>query len=354
MEILKLTNFYLKYKLSEFSIGPNFNLNINVGDLIGIVGESGCGKSTIGKVLIGLINQSESGNFGLSNLDGALQLQLNGISNQTNFLDTNFNKLCNLRKKVQMIFQNPRSSLNLKMPVINMLYESAKIGNPKLRKNELKSIIYDKVIKSGLLRRNVSIEEFEKEKIMLALNGKLSGGERRRVSIAKVMVMNPEIIIADEPLASLDASLKLNVLQYLIDEWKERKNTSNPLTLIMISHDISVISKACNRVIVMYGDHINKRGDIVEEFKFPDTFNYLEERQYHPYTSQLISAARYFKDANSNYSKTDNQFDLKDPDPSTGCVYGAYCSLKTIECEKDFKLSIVNKKPGHYSSCIKQ
>ena len=107
---------------------------------------------------------------------------------------------------------------------------------------------------------------------MIASNGSLSGGERRRVSIAKVMCMNPSIIIADEPLASLDASIKLDILNYLIDEWKTRKDSKNPLTLILISHDVGVVSNVCNKVVVMYGDLI----------------------EYHSYTNELITASKYF------------------------------------------------------------
>jgi ABC-type glutathione transport system ATPase component len=226
-------------------------------------GESGCGKSTMGKVLIGLINQKEKENFGVDKLSG--YLNFNMINNEIDYLDTTYKELTALRKNVQMVFQNPRSALNLKMPVIKTLLESAKIGNPKMSKEELLKIIYDKVIKTEFLHKKVKFEDFTNESKMLARNGSLSGGERRRVCIAKVMCMNPDLIVADEPLASLDASIKNNILQYFIKEWNDRKKTDNPLTLILISHDIGVVSNVCNRVIIMYGDLINKRGDIIDE-----------------------------------------------------------------------------------------
>ena len=155
---LELKDFHLKYDSSGFEIGPNFNLSIDKGDFLGLVGESGCGKSSIGKVLIGLINQEEKDNFGVSSLNG--ELFFKHMNNQTNYLDTSYSELRILRKDVQMIFQNPRSALNLKMPVINTLLESAKIGNPDLSKKELLKIIYDKVIKTQFLHPRVNFEDF--------------------------------------------------------------------------------------------------------------------------------------------------------------------------------------------------
>ena len=282
----------MQYLSSNFEIGPNFNLSINKGDFLGLVGESGCGKSSIGKVLIGLINQSEKDNFGVSSLDG--ELLFDHMGNQTNYLNTSYKNLTKLRKDVQMIFQNPRSALNLKMPVINTLLESARIGNPKMKKNDLLKIIYDKVIRTQFLNKNIKYENFLDQNKILATNGSLSGGERRRVSIAKVMCMNPSIIIADEPLASLDASIKLDILNYLIDEWKLRKDSENPLTLVLISHDVGVVSNVCNRVVVMYGDLMSKQGKIVEEFNQPRKFELKINKKNHPYTNELIAASKYF------------------------------------------------------------
>ncbi len=289
---VELKNFHLKYKSSGFEIGPDFNLSIEKGDFLGLVGESGCGKSTIGKVLIGLINHEEKENFGILSLNG--KLLFDHMDNDKNYLDASYSQLRILRKDVQMIFQNPRSALNLKMPVINTLLEAAKIGNPGLTKKELLEIIYDKVIKTQFLHPNVKFEDFLNDKKIMSSNGYLSGGERRRVSIAKVMCMKPSIIIADEPLASLDASIKLDILNYLVDEWKKRKDSSNPLTLILISHDVGVVSNVCNKVVVMYGDLISKKGNIVEEFIHPRKFELKINKKNHSYTNELISASKYF------------------------------------------------------------
>ncbi len=292
MKAIELKNFHLKYSSSGFEIGPKFNMTINKGDFLGLVGESGCGKSSIGKVLIGLINEGEKDNFGVTSLSGELFFQ--DMKNDINYLNTNYKELTKLRKNVQMIFQNPRSALNLKMPVISTLMEAARIGNPKLKKQDLLKIIYDKVIRTQFLNRNIKYDDFLNQNKIIASNGSLSGGERRRVSIAKVMCMNPSIIIADEPLASLDASIKLDILNYLIEEWKLRKDTKDPLTLVLISHDVGVISNVCNRVVVMYGDLMSKKGKIVEEFNHPRKFKLEVDKDNHSYTNELISASKYF------------------------------------------------------------
>ena len=352
MNILELKDFHMKYERSGFEIGPNFNLKIKKGDFVGLVGESGCGKSTIGKVLIGLINDSEKENFGVGKLKGSLNYTI--IDNQINYFNTSYKTLTELRKSVQMIFQNPRSALNLKMSVINTLLESARIGNPDYTKSQLLKIIYDKVIKTEFLHKKIRFEDFLNNTKMISQNGSLSGGERRRVSIAKVMCMNPDVIVADEPLASLDAAIKNNILKYFVDEWNERKNSDNPLTLILISHDIGVVSNVCNRVVVMFGDLINKRGDIVEEFNAPSTFKLDVNNNYHPFTNELVQAATYFRTDEVIVGKNTLDVDINKHKPNLGCVYGAVCLEKEKECEKDLVLKEINNEKGHYTSCIKQ
>ena len=352
-KILSLNNFYLHYDRSDFSIGPNFNLDIKKGELLGIVGESGCGKSTIGKILIGLINKNDCHHFGVDKLAGDLTLDIDEADKSINYLKTSYNNLRMMRKKVQMIFQTPRSALNLKMPVINMLMETSKLGNPSLNSSERKRIIYNTLIGTGFIDKSVSLDKFDNHKLLRSVNGVLSGGERRRASIAKSMVMNPDLIIADEPLASLDASLKASVLQYLFGMWQDRKDTENPLTMVLISHDIGTVSRICSRVIIMYGDHINKKGDIVEDFSYPSNFNYLVDGSYHPYTKVLITAARYFRNKQNDKDSQDIPLS-KILAPQKGCVYGSLCNDKSIECESNPKFQEITNDIGHFTTCVKQ
>jgi len=322
--------------------------------LLGIVGESGCGKSTLGKILSGLIHKSDSYLFGLKRFECQLRINIDGLDSTLNYSDTKYKALSLMRKKVQMIFQNPRSALNLKMSVINMLHETTKLGNPSFNKIEREKVIYDTLIGTGFIEPNIPLKEFKNHKLVQSINGDLSGGERRRVSIAKAMVMNPDIIIADEPLASLDASLKASVLQYLVQTWKNRLNTDNPLTMVVISHDIGIVSRICSRVAIMYGDHINKRGEILEDFRHPSKFNYLSNHSFHPYTQKLISAAKYFR-TQAEQQDEGKEFELNHNSiPNQGCVYGSVCNEKSNECEQKSEFKELHNGPGHFTSCVKQ
>lgn len=351
MTILSLSDFYLKYKSSGFTIGPEFNLEVEKGEFLGLVGESGCGKSTLGKVLIGLINDREKNSLGLEEVRGRLELKMPGFE-AIDHLNTRFSNLQKFRKKVQMIFQNPRSALNLKMPVFQTLMESARTGNPGLNKMQLSDIIYKRSREVDYLPRDIPRQDFTHHKKMQILNGHLSGGERRRISIAKVMCMNPDIVIADEPLSSLDASIKLNVLNYLINEWKARLTTDNPLTMILISHDIGVVSRICTRVVIMYGDLIVERGEVIEEFRRPAKFDYEAGGEFHPYTKELIAAAKYFQD--DIYSEQIEPEDCQKEIVTDGCVYYNNCPDSSDECREK---GLPTEKPtasGHFSSCLKQ
>ena len=351
--VLSLENLHLIYDKSRFCIGPDFSLAIRKGELLGVVGESGCGKSTLGKILIGLINKSDSHHFGVRQVEGQLNMNIDGLDKSINYLHTSYKILSLMRKKVQMIFQIPRSALNLKMPVINMLHETSRLGNPSFNKSDRKKIIYDTLIGTGFIDSSVPFDGFENQKLVQSVCGDLSGGERRRISIAKSMVMNPDVLIADEPLSSLDASLKASVLQYLIRMWEKRKDTENPLTMVLISHDIGTISRICSRVIIMYGDHINKRGDIVEDFSYPSNFDYLSEGSYHPYTKNLISAAKYFREHEEQDEDDNIQLDKK-LTPNQGCVYGSVCSDKSKECEDSPQYKEIINDKGHFTTCVKQ
>ena len=333
---------------------------INYGGKQLIVQKTGWGKSIIYFIITKILRDSGKGpTLLISPLLSLMRNQILNASNlgiqaeSINYSNTNYKSLCKMRKKVQMIFQIPRSALNLKMPVIKMLHEASKLGNPFFTKFERRKIIYDTLIGTGFIGSHISIDEFNNHKLVQSINGNLSGGERRRVSIAKAMVMNPDLIIADEPLASLDASLKASVLQYLVKTWEKRRNTENPLTMVLISHDIGIVSRVCSRVIIMYGDHINKRGEIVEDFRPPSKFNYLSNNSYHPYTKKLISAAKYFrahaKDNDNEELESDKQLL-----PNQGCVYGSVCSDKSDECEEKLRFREVNNDIGHFTKCVKQ
>jgi len=355
-KIIELKDFGLKFEESGFEIGPKLNLNIYNGDFLGIVGESGCGKSTLGKILIGLINRHEIDTYNLNYFEGELNYFKDDFS-QINLLDTSNKILRDYRKSVQMIFQNPRSTLNLKMTVIDTLIEAVQIGKPYLkmyRKNDkikIFDIIYGIVIRTDIISNEVNRDSFLQKQIINKLNGNLSGGERRRVSIAKAMCVEPDVIVADEPLASLDASIKYNILNYFKKEWESRRETDNPLTIIIISHDFGAVVNTCNRFIVMFGNLIGKRANIIEEYNNTKMFNFKSDNNYHPYTKKLINSVNYFLtddvEINNGIKEIKNQVEIN----TEGCVYATVCEKFENNCLEPSTLKVKNEK-YHLNSCI--
>jgi len=335
----------LIYKKSGYEF-RNFNLAINQGDIIGIVGESGSGKSTIGKVLVGLINQTESANFGIGSLNGSLKCGL--LNNNINYLEARYRELRSYRKHVQMIFQNHRASLNLNVTVYQTLAEAVKLGSRPIKAKQVEKRVIEVCKNIGLI--DYSIENI-RDTVLFQKNAQLSGGQMKRVSIAKAVCLNPDVLVADEPLTGLDASKRGKILQFFLDEWQKRIDTKNPLTMVIISHDIGMIAKQCDRIIVMYGDLIRKSGAIVEEFLGNGVLDFNRISQYHPYTQELINAANYFRE-NGQYNSTKRK--LNGEFMNRGCVYNMYCpKVEKTRCTNHPRLETVLNTNNHLMACLK-
>ena len=348
---LQLKNVSLRYEKSGFQL-TNFNFDIHHGDLIGLVGESGSGKSTVGRLLIALINQSELETFGVEHLKGELLSSETGISD-VNLLDTSYKNLRRFRKNTQLIFQNHRASLNLNVTVYDTLKEAIIVGYGKQQGNFIDEKIREFSNHIGLMSYNHTESGSIKGRgtILDKKNGQLSGGQMKRVSITKTVCLNPSIIIADEPLTGLDASKRGKVLEFLLGEQESRKETDNPLTLIIISHDIGMISKYCERMIIMYGDLDKKRGSIVEEFIGKGKINYAKIDEYHPYTRELMNAANYFRENANNVLAEDLR--CSHSIIEHGCVYNIVCPLKDKKyCESDPELEQYYDDNNHKMACF--
>ena len=223
------------------------SFDVYKGETLGIVGESGCGKSTIGRVIIRLLDPT-SGQIiykgqDITKLDGK--------------------KLNDLRKEMQVVFQNPYSSLNPRMKVEDILKEPL-ILNTKLSKKEIKKEIEK-------LTEIVGISEQDLQKFP----HEFSGGQRQRIGIARAIALKPGFIVADEPVSALDVSIQAQIIN-LLSDLKQEFN----LTYLFISHDLSVIRYFSDRVAVMY------LGEIVEIATTKDLF----EKPLHPYTKALLSS----------------------------------------------------------------
>ncbi|SEP84183.1 peptide/nickel transport system ATP-binding protein [Faunimonas pinastri] len=224
----------------------DIDLEIRRGDIVGIVGESGSGKSTLGRIVVRLLEPTE----------GVLSFEGTALSEGTS------RSLRAYRRRVQMIFQDSGSSLNPRKRIRRTLHEALRAaGVPRGRCNEeIAQLLRRTGLPEGILDRHPHA---------------LSGGQRQRVNIARALAMQPELLVADEPVSALDVSLQGQIINLLIGLAAE-----SGLTLIFISHDLAVVRRICNRVIVM------QSGVIVES----GTPSEVMENPQHPYTRKLLDA----------------------------------------------------------------
>ena len=312
--ILSIKNLYKEFPVDKgifkqsnetVKAVQNVSLNVSQNKILGLVGESGSGKSTLGKTIIKLIEPT-SGKINFKNQD---------ISN------FNRQKMQNIRQKMQMIFQDPFASLNPRKNILDTLMEPILV-HKLMKKNEateyIKQIIHD----VGL-----PVES------LIRFPHEFSGGQRQRIGIARALVLKPEFIIADEPVSALDVSIQAQVLN-LLETIKETYN----LTMIFISHDLSVIEYFCDEVAVMYLGHIVEMAPVNELFSNPK----------HSYTKALLSAVPKVKAKKTN--KILIKGDIPSPiNPPSGCVFRTRCPNPTHDCkEGNIQMGLIEVSPNHW------
>lgn len=272
----------------------DINFHIYNGETLGLVGESGCGKSTTGRLILGLI-EATSGEIIIDNLN------LNSL-NKTEFLD--------IRKKMQIIFQDPYASLNPRMSVYEIICEPLyihKIAEGKGQENK----VYELLDIVGLSGEHANRYPHE-----------LSGGQRQRVGIARALAVNPKLIIADEPVSALDVSIQAQVINLLQDLQEKLK-----LTYLFIAHDLAVVKHISHRICVMY------LGKIVETAPSNSLYN----SPLHPYTKVLLSAVPIPEPQNENSKKPELiKGELPNPiNPPQGCRFNPRCSFAEEICRNN-------------------
>lgn len=299
MNLLGIKNLNVTYQTKKGLIGKiqtvhavnNVSLDIQKGEILAIAGESGCGKSTLAKAIMKLV-QSDSG-----------EILLNG----ENVLNLKHNKdLKKFYQKVQMIFQNPYSSLNPKMKIGEILKEPL-IINTNLKKEEITKIVEEKIKKVGLDKSALNLYPHE-----------FSGGQRQRIAIARSLILNPEFIIADEPVSALDVSIQAQIINLL----KQLKEDFN-LTFLFISHDLSVIKYLSDRIAIMYLGEVVEIGKTEEIFKNPK----------HPYTKALLSSVPELNPQDER-ERIHLQGELPSPENlPTGCKFHTRCPYVMEICK---------------------
>ena len=284
------------------------NLDIYKGEILGLVGESGCGKSTLGKSVLRLIAP-----------EGFVFFK------DENVLDFDSKELKQFRKQSQMIFQNPYSSLDPRMTVYSLLREPLVVHGIR-NKQEINTRIHRIINLTGLSEEDLKRYPHE-----------FSGGQRQRIAIARALILQPEFLVADEPVSALDVSIQAQIITLL----KKLKDELD-LTILFISHDLGVVKYLSDRIAVMY------LGDIVELAKTEELF----ENPLHPYTKALISAVP------SIHKKQDEKInlsgDLPSPkNPPQGCKFHTRCPYAAEKCLQLQKIEpeIVKISDSHYVKC---
>lgn len=290
------------------------NFSIKRGETLGLVGESGCGKTTTGRSILRIGGEPTSGDIYFR--DG---------EDLVNITELTFNEMKKYRRQMQIIFQDPRSSLDTRMTVQNIVSEYLRIHGEK-DKNKIR----DKV---ASLLKDVGLKSTH----MNRYSHEFSGGQRQRIGIARALSLQPELIICDEPVSALDVSVQaqiINLLKNLQDKFG--------LTYLFIAHDLSVVEHISDRVAVMY------LGKIVELSSSESL--YYEPK--HPYTEALMSAVPK-PDPDIKPDRMLLEGDVPDPsDPPDGCNFNPRCNYARDICRREEpELVISAGKAKEYVSC---
>ena len=283
------------------------SLTVNKGETLGLVGESGCGKSTLGRTILRLIPATEG------------QVLYNG----EDILTYDKKKMWEMRRKLQIIFQDPYSSLNPRMTVYDLIsapLEVYKIGTKAERREMVEEILQEVGLDKQYLNR------FPHE---------FSGGQRQRIGIARALILNPEFVVCDEAVSALDVSVRAQVLN-LMRNMQQKKN----LTYLFISHDLSVVRHISDRIAVMY------LGSVVEVAEKAQLYS----NPMHPYTKALLSAIP-LPDVKKKRQRIILEGDVPSAyNPPSGCKFHTRCPYATDRCRQEAPV-LQEVEKGHKAAC---
>ena len=308
---------YFSVPNGELHAVDDVSFKIERGTTMGIVGESGCGKSTLGRTIIHL----------LENTSGQILLNGEDVTNVSR------KQMKGLREKMQIIFQDPYSSLNPRMTIEETIREPLKLSG-RFSKKELDDEVDRLMDLCGIEERLATAYPHAEHATRYA--HEFSGGQRQRICIARALALNPEFIVCDEPVSALDVSIQAQILNLLMDLQDEFG-----LTLMFVTHDLSVVRHISDTIGVMY------LGQMVETCSTEELF----ENQLHPYTKALLSAIPSV-DIHKKNKRILLKGELVSPiNPKPGCRFAARCPYATEKCKNPQTLEEV--RPGHFVSCCR-
>jgi oligopeptide transport system ATP-binding protein len=288
--------------------GVSFTLQ--PGETLGIVGESGCGKSTLGRAILRLLEPTGGRVVWLGEDLGRLDAQA----------------MRRRRREMQIVFQDPLASLNPRMTIGDIIAEPLITHEPQLGRAEVRAQVQGMMAKTGLLPQMINRYPHE-----------FSGGQCQRIGVARAMILNPKLIVCDEPVSALDVSIQAQIINLLMELQRDFG-----LSLLFISHDLSVVRHISQRILVLYLGRMMELADGASLYREPR----------HPYTRALISAVPV-PDPKRERAKQRLVLggDLPSPlDPPSGCVFRTRCPLAIEICAREVP-RIEQVHPGHQVAC---
>src|SRR5690625_5253502 len=311
VEVRGLKKYFKISRKETLKAVDGLDFDIYRGETFGLVGESGCGKTTAGRTIMRLYQATE----------GNVRFKGETLYNNKSTLE-----LKTLNQTMQMICQDPYASLNPRMTIIDIVAEGLDIHGLTSTKDERKARVTDLLETVGLNKDHGNRYPHE-----------FSGGQRQRIGIARALAVDPEFIVADEPISALDVSIQAQVVNLLKDLQKERG-----FTYLFIAHDLSMVRHISDRVGVMY------LGNMVEISPSED----LYDNPLHPYTQILLSAVPVpDPDLERTRERIEVKGELPSPiDPPSGCVFRTRCPFAQDICSQE-RPKFEEHKPGHFVAC---
>lgn len=311
IELKDLTKYFDISKTAKLHAVDGITLNINEGETLGVVGESGCGKSTLGRTVLRL-HEPTSGTI---------------LFDGEDITHCRAHKLAKVRRDMQMIFQDPYSSLNPRMSVQELIAEPLLVAGQCGSRAEVYEKVADLMDTVGLAPR-----------LSGAYPHELDGGRRQRIGVARALALNPRFIVCDEPVSALDVSIQAQILNLLMDLQEERN-----LTYMFITHDLSVVRHISHQIAVMYLGKCVEYCDSKGLFKNP----------MHPYSKALLSAIPVPNIAMRSKKPHVIRGEVTNPiNPKPGCRFASRCPYASEACTKA-EIPFEEVEPGHYVACLK-